>query len=381
MNAYLAVLLISTILAVIVSLFAFEVSYHNNHTLFFDVHKTPKPSAADNAKIHIDARTITLTKTHLAEIKTELYQPSFRLEGVVDAHRYITLHLPDDGKLSTIEVKIGQRVSPGDVIATFVQPTPIIDLIDNNYLDNQSNDSNKTTNIKEQTDKTLESLTETSTRNIAIIAPTFGFIAKIFTRYPHNNYKKSTPVALIGDDSQFKLVSVLPKSYKRFINDEKLVNFTTKDGRKFIGQINKIDKSVQNLANFGFSGIQIHILIPKDEAEKAKLHIGDKVSGSVEYGQLTTGVLVPAFAVFDNAQSPFGLNTLKKPPYKPITPLHAYVWEVGQDGYITLAPVDVIEYRPKSDQYLVSGVTLTGLIVLADLPKNAQNKLVKLEGF
>lgn len=377
MNAYLVVLFISTLLAAIISLFAFGVAPSTNHTLFFDNQKTLKPSLADNAKITIDTRTITLTKAHLAEIKTELYQPSFRLEGVIDAHQYITLHLPDDGRLNTINFRVGDRVHTGDTIATFTQPTPIIDLINNNYLDNQSNHDIDT---QQNTQNNLD-LAENSTRNIAIIAPTFGFIAEIFTQSPKNYYKKSTSVAVIGDDSQFKFISFLPKSYKRFINDEKLVNFTTKDGRAFIGQIDKIDKSVQNLANFGFNGIPIHVSIPKDEAQKAKLHIGDKVSGSVEYGQLTTGVLVPAFAVFDNNQSPFGLNTLKKPPYKPITPLHAYVWEVGQDGYVTLVPVDVIEYRPKSEQFLVSGVALTGLIVLADLPKNAQNKLVKLESF
>lgn len=94
-------------------------------------------------------------------------------------------------------------------------------------------------------------------------------------------------------------------------------------------------------------------------------------TGRVNYGQIAVGTIVPELAIHDA-----DLSALKRPPYQPITPLTANVWIVKQDQRLTRQPVEIIEYNPDTEQYLIAGVNNDSLICLADLPVESAGKKV-----
>ena len=351
--------------------------------LLYDLQKTTPPSPKDNAKIHIGQDTVILAKAHVITTKPERYQPSFRLEGIIAPKTRHIVHLPTPATLQTLHVHTGQSVKKGDVIATFYQKIPLNP--DTELLQDKSPSATlEHTQLPiistSQTDTTSMSATESSqdtqmiNNPVAIITPTFGQVEKIFIENTEKPHAQGTKIVSIIDERQLKFISLLPAQFKQYVQIGDGVNFSTKDGRLFSGQIAKItpDDRLPNV-------IDIHVNIKADKAKKANLQLGDWVGGYVEYGQIQVGVLVPVFAVFDKHLKPIDANTLNTPPYKPATPIHGFVWVIGQDEKLALAPIEVIEYRPKSEQYLIYGVALDGLIVLADLPRQAKNKWVRLK--
>lgn len=317
--------------------------------------KVLPPTAEDNAKLELDGNPITLTKAHVLGIKSTLYQPSFRLEGVISPLHRTDVLLPNTSSLQSLYVNIGDVVDVEDKLALFYHNT----VIDDN-LTMSDNPPTQTNPIIDQ-------------QPIVITATAKG---RIHTIYPQNRgqtYPKDTPVLTINDERGLKFVSLLPNDFKEHLSVGRAVNFSTLDDKSFSGQIEKISPD-PHLTNT----LDVHVVISPSEIDKAKLSLGEVVSGYVEYGQQSVGVLVPAFAIFDEALNPMDLTTLQDPPFKPATPIHAQLWMIKQDERLYLTPIQVIEYRPQSDHYLITGVSLTGLVVLADLPKTAQGKRVRL---
>ena len=54
----------------------------------------------------------------------------------------------------------------------------------------------------------------------------------------------------------------------------------------------------------------------------------------------------------------------------------ANVWIIGQDQRLTRQPIEVVEYDPTTQQYLIAGVSNDSLICLADLPVDSKGKKV-----
>ena len=109
----------------------------------------------------------------------------------------------------------------------------------------------------------------------------------------------------------------------------------------------------------------------ENEASRNKLKPEMMVTGRVNYGQIDVGTIVPKRALHD-----VNLTELKKPPYMPLKPLTANVWIIGQDQRLTRQPIEVVEYDPTTQQYLIAGVSNDSLICLADLPIDSQGKKV-----
>lgn len=362
------------------------------------------PNDADNAKIIINGNDITLTKAHVMPIKSERYQPAFRLEGVIIAHEQITITLPKEGRLDKMFIKVGDTVDADDVVGKFYEETithasptddnPKADSSDDVDL---STDNIDTTNAKqkiqtpkntkhpskinsqEQTDDTDD---EVQTPPAPIItkslfdikSPMTGKIEAIFTTDKDIIYPKDTPVLVVFDERFVKFISPLPAEFASHLAVGDGVTFDTEDGRSFGGQIKNIipNAKVHDM-------MDIHVAITPEQAKKAKLSLGERVGGYVNYGQIEVGVLVPSFAIFNDALDPMDLSELTKPPYKPATPQPAWLWTVGQDERLALSKIFIIQYQPESDQYLISGIGLDGLIVLADLPKQAHGGRVHLK--
>lgn len=329
------------------------------------VHGTLKvlpPSDTDNAKITLSDSTLTLTKSHVLGIKSELYQPSFRLEGIISPITQIDVLLSDTASLQSLYVKIGDVVEVGDDLALFYQNT----LMD------------EPTTSDASTDDELPLATQTHSaivqHPLIITAPTQGRISTIYPQNREQTYLKGSRLLTISDERELKFISLLPHNFKEHLGVGDAVNFRTTGDKKFSGQIEKIipDPLMTDMLN-------VHVIIKPQEIQKANLTLGEVVRGYVEYGQKSVGVLVPTFAIFDDKLNPMDLTALKKPPFKPATPINAQLWTIKQDERLHLTPIQVIEYRPESDHYLITGVSLTGLIVLTDLPKEAQGKRVRLK--
>lgn len=350
------------------------------------VHIIP-PSDTDNAKIQLNGDVVILAKAHVMGIKSELYQPSFRLEGKLESAKIIDAKLPTTSSLESVFVAVGDDVKKGDKLALFYQYTPIpqpteepnqkdgTDTRDEVVLsENDSQDSNKDTN--DDSDDEITHQTTVVARYdaypVVVFSPINGKIHHIKNTQKQTTYPADTPIFTLIDDTKLKFTSPLPTEYKDHLGIGKAVNFSTDDGRRFTGQIEQIAHQTDHL-------LAIHVAISPEEIKKAKLTLGEYASGYVEYGQNSVGVLVPEFAIFDKNLNPIDTTALQSPPYKPATPIHAFIWTVGQNGKLALSPIELIEYRPKSDYYLVNGVDLTGLIVLADLPKTAIGKSVQLK--
>lgn len=339
------------------------------------------PTEEDNAKITIDGDNITLAKAHVMSVKSERYQPAFRLEGVIIPHRQTTITLPKNGKLDHMNVDVGSTIKAGDVVARFYQTADtLLSQQPKNKRDNVevrentlTQDSPTAHDANDTNEPLLASDTPVANSLFEVRSPMSGKVEAIFTTDKNEFYTKTTPILVVSDAQIIKFISPLPEEFADYLAVGDGVNFDTEDGRVFSGQIEKI------LPNPKVSGMMdIHVTIKPEQAKKARLKLGERVGGYVHYGQIEVGVLVPAFAIFDDNLNPMDLSELSKPPYKPATPKPAFLWTVGQNERLTLSDIAVIEYYPESDRYLIAGIRLDGLIVLADLPKHADGRRVRL---
>ncbi len=358
------------------------------------------PTEADNAKISIHGDNVTLAKAHVMSVKSARYQPAFRLEGVIIPHKQLTLTLPKEGKLDHLNVKVGSTVKSGDVVAKFYQE---VIATQSEPPQNNTAQTDAEQNLKEQDkiattspaqDQPITSLpseptashdtgintstpplTTLMTKNtFELKSPLSGKVEAIFTTDKDETYAHTTPVMVIFDEKQIKFISPLPADFADYLAVGDGVNFDTEDGRVFGGQIEKI------LPNPKVTGMMdIHVAITPEQAKKAELQLGERVGGYVNYGQIDVGVLVPAFAIFDDKLDPMDLSDLTVPPHKPATPRPAFLWTVGQNERLALSEIVIIEYHPQSNLYLIAGIGLDGLIVLADLPKHVHGARVRLK--
>ena len=346
---------------------------------FFHDRNIVKPTAKDDAKIIINDHTVVLTKSHLSDVHTELYQPSFRLEGVIAPITTHTIYLPDDSSLYSLSVRLGDKVTQNTTVAHIATLT--------SQINQSSQESNTPTNKAINTSLNHEmplfneeqvddnpTIKVMSAKITAINAPILGNIQEIFIHDTKNIYPKGTALMVISDEKRLKFISLLPKRYQEYLGVGKAVNFNTRAGQDFVGQIAKIQHTQQEPDT-----LEAHVHISPDEAKKVNLKIGEKVSGHINYGQMSVGALVPSFAIFDDNLDYMDLSTLNDPPHMPATPIHANLWLVGQDETIRLHATEVIEYRPASGQYLVASIPPEKLICLARLPKETSGKQVRLD--
>ena len=170
----------------------------------------------------------------------------------------------------------------------------------------------------------------------------------------------------LGDDRELRFVATLPIQAKPQLSIGQTVNFATDSlTDKFTGQVSKLAASPEP------NQLSVYVHIIDNELSRGKLKANMIVSGRVDYGQIAVGTIVPKSAIHDA-----DLSTLNKPPYRPIMALKANVWIIQQDQRLTRQPVEVIEYDPSTDRYLIAGVNNDSLICLAKLPLQSAGKKV-----
>ncbi len=309
----------------------------------------------------------------------------------------------------------------------------------NKYSNENSNETNtkNSTNTKNNTILEKEEVEITKQETKVMQAPFAGTISEMY--YPKSPYQsnhfnmdsrmtvvsKDTPLMKLEAINDLYFVSVFPNFTKSKLSIGQHVNFVAQqmngranknDDGNNINKHKKVDTNT-NTSNFPNSNssdneannkasndneplntddvkltgqisdiqpindyeiqVKVHVLPDKTHKRPIPLMPGLLVQGRVDYGQMEVGTLVDETGVFETPRSDF--NIFKLPDAHVSAPMEAYVWIVGHDEKIHKLPVYVISYDVDTKQYLVSDVPNEVMIILADLPKQAEGKFLKIQ--
>jgi len=180
------------------------------------------------------------------------------------------------------------------------------------------------------------------------------------------NIEAGTPLLQLSDETKLYFIATLPIQAEPQLSVGQTVNFTAEGvSDKFTGQVSKLTATSQP------KKLLVYVDVIENQKNHDKLLADMKVTGRVNYGQIDVGTIVPKRALHD-----VDLTELQKPPYKPLRPLTANVWVIGQDQRLKRRAIEVVEYNPTTNQYLIAGISNDSLICLADLPIDSEGKKV-----
>lgn len=173
----------------------------------------------------------------------------------------------------------------------------------------------------------------------------------------------------ISDISRLQLIGKLPLSTLSQLAVGRPVNFTVFDVKtEFTGQISHITPDIEK----GYLIVRAPLIIGEENPDA--LEPGMRASMRIDYGQIELGVRLPKTALHEA-----DLSQLSAKHPRPTKLIKAFVWVIEQDHRLSYTPVEVVQYFADSDKYLVHGINNDSLIALADLPKNADGKLVSVD--
>ncbi len=374
----------------------------------------------------IDADSVTMSPDYILNIKPSRYQPSLGLQGVIEPVQQSRFIAAQNLTVQKVLVTEGQWVEKGTPLL-MVQRQSTVEKASTNktnevLAENTTNDneqvSNKSSNVikkegapidsnnevaanrPDDSNSIIANKTSTQTTNtpapdndqssnnamtnsnqtvinknevlITKIAQPIVIRASFSGRIGNLNVKAQeqvdarTSLLNLSDDRDLRFVATLPMQAESQLSVGQNVNFTTKAlGEKFTGQVSKLTASDKP------DKLLVHIHVVKNDASRDTLKLDMRVTGRVDYGQIEVGTIVPKRALHD-----VDLSVLHSPPYQSLTPLMANIWIIQQDQRLTRQPVEVINYDPDTDQYLIAGISNDSLICLADLPIASAGKKV-----
>lgn len=289
----------------------------------------------------IQGDTVVLDKSHILATQTKLYQPSFELSGVVLPQKHADMTSPNAGTIAEVFVTQNSQVKQGEPLFSVLaanHPNPIV-----------------------------------------VRAPFSGTVGSLHTQAGMVVNQDNLQLSL-DDNHAFEFVSFLPKTYEPYLAVGQTVNFAIQSTQVAQDRLQELTQAQTQ----SFAGQVMQITPTDDQKLAVKVQItaepntplqkGLQVAGHIDYGDLTQGVIVPDFAIADGAS----FLQLKTPPHKPPTPLNAHIWVIRQDGRLKLMPIQIVEYDPDLQRYLVAGLSQDSLLTSANLPKSADGLLVKI---
>lgn len=386
-----------------------------------DAAQTKQSKKDDNLPaVLISADSVTITQDHLLNIKFKRYQPSLGLDGTTFSADLITLTNPTTTSIEAILIQPGQWVKQGETLMTLkvIDPAQVevkrLSAADTTTATSEpsasktqakeAKDAARDTQQSLPTSSALRSTPQSSTAATAnpqqdAINPTNSadagnktamssasspeqssyqagqllnvnapFSGRIDHLYPSLGQRLAAklPLVKISNPQKLKFIGALPIEAKPQLSIGQTVNFSVGDSAEiYTGQLSQITTSHNP------SQLLAHVDIIVTAANKDKLSSGMAVKGRIDYGQIEVGTIVPKSGIHDA-----DLSALSKPPYQAKVPIKANVWIIGQDQRLTRQPVEVIEYDPKTEQYLVAGISNDSLICLAPLPASSIGKKV-----
>lgn len=351
---------------------------------------------ATDLPILIDENTVIMAPEHILSIKPSRYQPSLGLQGNIAATKQARFKANQALTVQQVLVEPNQWVEAGTPLFiverqdTTTQADTIADNISSNGNDSDINlkeDSTVTADTPNDltaksnittatTDTTLENTVNKSKdknpskpkmnapSSITIKAPFTGRVDTLSIQ-AMQQLDINDPMLSLSNDNDLYFVATLPIQAKPRLSVGQTVNFTTAGlSEEFTGQVSKLTASTDDKLL-----VDVHII--SNDNNRGKLRANMAVSGRVDYGQIEVGTIVPKSAIHD-----VDLSALTKAPFRPMMTLTANVWIIQQNQRLTRQPVEVIEYDPDTDRYLIAGINNDSLICLAQLPLQSAGKKV-----
>lgn len=362
-----------------------------------DAPVTVDDSAAVNTPLVITSDSVTMSSDYILSIKPSRYQPSVGLQGTIEPVRQINLITAHPVNVEEVLVTEGQLVEKGMPLLIVRRLSEAEDIADGAAQKQESNISAQSTstgsaatteetitssssaNNSENTsasssvdndsitatNETLDDGTEPQYNLTTVRASFTGRIEGLDIK-AGQNLAARTPLLQLNDETQLYFVATLPIQAEPQLSIGQTVNFSAngKSGN-FTGQVSKLTKTSQP------KRLLVYVDVIENKASRANLSPDMQATGRVDYGQIDVGTIVPKRALHD-----VDLTELQNPPYKPLRPLSANVWIIGQDQRLMRRPIEVVEYNPTTKQYLIAGISNDSLICLADLPVDSKGKRV-----
>ncbi|MGP5407394.1 efflux RND transporter periplasmic adaptor subunit [Psychrobacter celer] len=380
---------------------------------------TDEPVTAENSEtvdnpLIISDSTVTMTPDHILSIKPSRYQPSLGLQGNIQPIKQSQFVAAQPLYVEQVLVSEGQQVEKDAPLLivrrldmTSQTPPKRSDEInteaDGNSAPQTENaapqtksaakdpatektsprpdqtkqatsDSNPASaKLPRQNDTDADAATDTpddaskhSSYQLITVRASFGGRVTQLNAAAGQQLAARTPLLQIADETKLYFVATVPIQAKPQLSVGQTVNFTTAElTDQFTGQVSKLVEAPHPRK------LLVHVNVIDNESTRKKLLPKMQVTGRVNYGQIDVGTIVPRRALHD-----VNLTELHSPPYKPLRPLAANVWIIGQDQRLTRQPVEVIEFNPTTQQYLIAGISNDSLICLADLPLDSKGKKV-----
>ncbi len=362
---------------------------------------TDEPVTAENSEtvdnpLIISDSTVTMTPDHILSIKPSRYQPSLGLQGNIQPIKQSQFVAAQPLYVEQVLVSEGQQVEKDAPLLivrrldmTNKTPPKRSDEINTETDGNAAPqtksaakdpatektsprpDKTKQTTIEEAdadaaTDTSDDDASEHSSYQLITVRASFaGRVAQLNAAAGHQLAAR-TSLLQIADETKLYFVATVPIQAEPQLSVGQTVNFTTAElTDQFTGQVSKLVEAPHP------KKLLVHVNVIDNESSRKKLLPKMQVTGRVNYGQIDVGTIVPRRALHD-----VNLTELHSPPYKPLRPLAANVWIIGQDQRLTRQPVEIIEFNPTSQQYLIAGISNDSLICLADLPLDSKGKKV-----
>lgn len=379
-------------------------------------------TAADSASIDnsliITDDSVTMTPDHLLSIKPTRYQPSLGLQGNIEPIKKIKLITAHPATVEEILVSKGQWVAKGaplfivrrlnaasqttDPSNTTDEPSSEINAAAQGNLSADDTNNAKQQDIPKDTakikttskpsqpksnDKIIEKNAHADSKepsttsdidnadratntkpqyNLTTVYASFSGRIEGLYATTGQKLEARSPIVQLSDETKLHFTATLPIQAKSQLSVGQTVNFTAEETLdKFTGQVSKLTTTTEP------KRLLVSVNAIENQLSRDKLLPNMKVTGRVNYGQIEVGVIVPKRALHD-----VDLTELHSPPYKPLRALTANVWIIEQDQRLTLQPIEVIEFDPSTNQYLISGISNDSLICLADLPIDSKGKKV-----
>lgn len=381
----------------------------------------PENTAKADSPVVITSDSVTMTPEHILSIKSSRYQPSLGLQGSIEPIKQTKFVAVHPVNIEKTFVSQGQWVEKGTPLlvirrlAAMSDPTvksdtsaegnsskeKIVTSTTNNKKpentpsidDNSDSSSTKALSVNNDAnvnntsnDKEASSAANLVTDNnnavsngvnvdgkklnprYNLVTITASFSGRVENLYVTTGEKTAARTSLLelSDETKLHFAATLPIQAEPQLSVGQTVNFTIEGNTdKFTGQVSKLVPTSQP------KRLLVYVNVIDNEVSRNKLQPEMKVTGRVNYGQIDVGTIVPKRALHD-----VDLTELQKPPYMPLKPLTANVWIIGQDQRLTRQPIEVVEYDPTTQQYLIAGVSNDSLICLADLPIDSEGKKV-----
>lgn len=346
---------------------------------------------------------IQLLASDVLTTKTERYQPNTTVTGTLEVANQTKVQAVVNSQANQILVKVGDKVKKGqplvtlnledsknklaqaqsDVIAAQAQANVAQSLASRNkvLLDKgfvaeieyeRSLADAKAQQQAVNAKQAQLNIVKKMYGDMTITAPMSGVIASRSIEAGQAVSAGQTLMEII-DPSQLEFAANVPSEAQGQVAIGQSVPFTVNNNNtKFVGQVSRIAPQVDA------STRQMLIYVKVNPSENTdQLRAGMFATGTIDYGQIQVGILVPSNAVMldDNAKSD-GKATSATTNIKPTNANNqkGYVWLINQEQRFVRQPVEIIKRYDDTNQYLISGVNMGSLVVLVPLPADAVGK-------